>query len=159
MKITVLYFSKGGCTKLMAEHIAKGMRKVPDMQVGVYALDVLDEVFLAESKAVVVGAPTYGGQLAWQLAKWFEEENEVDLSGKLGAAFTTSAHRQDGAQAALQTLVAHMLENGMLLYAGGVSGPDLHLGAMCPKDALEQSKPLFEAFGARIAAKASELFG
>ena len=59
MKISIIYFSKNGHTKEMAEVIANGMKSVQGIEVGIFDLENIDDEFLAESKAVVFGTPTY----------------------------------------------------------------------------------------------------
>jgi Flavodoxins len=69
MKLSIIYFSKSGHTKEMAEIIANGMKSIPEIEVGIFDLDHIDDEFLAESKAVVFGTPTYYANTCWQIKK------------------------------------------------------------------------------------------
>ena len=59
MKLMVLYDSKTGNTKRMAEVIAEGMKRIPDTQVKVCSIADVDETWAAESSCIVLGTPTY----------------------------------------------------------------------------------------------------
>ena len=160
MKISILYFSQTGNTRSMAEVVAEGARAVPGVEVGLFPLDAIDKEFLAASKAVFFGTPTYLASTCWQWKKWFDEPAPCPLGGKLGAVFATANFVQGGADIAIQTLLTHMMVKGMLVYSGGGACglPYIHLGAVALKDHLEESRPLFRIFGERVARKALELF-
>lgn len=160
MKISILYFSKTGHTKEMANVIADGIRKVPNIEVGVFALDSIDDKFLLDSKAVVFGTPTYYANTCWQIKKWFDESNNYNLEGKIGAVFSTAHYAQGGADTAILTIINHLMVKGMLVYSGGsaLGKPFIHLGAVAIDENFEESKSMFSIFGERIALKAKELF-
>lgn len=160
MKISIVYYSKTGKTKTMAEETAKGMQEVPGVEVRLFDLDNIDMDFFNESKAVVFGTPTYYANVCWQIKKWFDEGTKYDLSGKLGAAFATANVQQGGGSVAITTLVQHMMVKGMMVYSGGCANgqPFIHLGAVGLRDTFEQDKAMFNVFGKRIADKTVELF-
>ena len=161
MKISIVYYSKTGKTKTMAEETAKGMRDVAGVEVQLFDLDHIDMDFFNESKAVVFGTPTYYANNCWQIKKWFDEGSAYNLEGKLGAAFATANVQQGGGSVAVTTLIQHMMVKGMLVYSGGTANgqPFIHLGAVGLRDTFEQDKAMFQVFGQRIAAKTVELFG
>lgn len=161
MKLSIVYFSKTGKTSAMADEVARGMNSVDGIEVGIFPLDKIDADFLAESRAVVFGTPTYYANTCWQLKKWFDEDSKpYDLSGKLGAVFATANVQQGGADVAILTVINHLMVKGMLVYSGGSSlgQPFIHLGAVALRDTVDASKPMFYTFGARIATKCIELF-
>ncbi|MBE6072906.1 MAG: flavodoxin family protein [Clostridium butyricum] len=160
MKLAIIYFSKTGKTKEMAEVIAKGMKSEKDMEVGVFDIENIDYDFIKESRAVVFGTPTYYANTCWQIKKWFDESWGCNLEGKIGAVFATADYAQGGASTAMLTIINHLMVKGMLVYSGGsaLGQPYLHLGAVALKENFEESKEIFEIFGERIAKKAKELF-
>ena len=160
MKLSIVYYSKSGRTADMAGTIAKGMRTVPGVELGVFGLEELDEGFLRESRAVVVGTPTYHANPCWQIKKWLDESAKYRLEGKLGAAFATADYAQGGADLAVSTVLTHLMVDGMLVYSSGsaLGQPFIHLGAVALKENFEASRPMFETFGLRIAQKAAQLF-
>ncbi|NFG24070.1 flavodoxin family protein [Clostridium botulinum] len=160
MKISIIYFSKTGKTKEMADVIASSMKLEKNIEVGIFDLDNIDYNFVDESKAVIFGTPTYHANMCWQLKKWFDESSNCNLSGKIGAVFATANYAQGGADTAILTIINHIMVKGMLVYSGGSSlgQPYIHLGAVALKENFEESKNLFEVFGTRIAQKVNELF-
>jgi NAD(P)H dehydrogenase (quinone) len=163
VKISILYYSKTGKTKEMAELMAESMIKTGGVQAKAMAIDAIDKEFLAESKTVVFGTPTYYANCAWQIKKWFDEDsakNGYNLAGKLGAAFATANVPQGGADIANLTMLQHMLVKGMIVYSGGTTHgqPFLHIGAAAWRDTFEKDKELIKTLGERLAAKTKELF-
>ena len=160
MKIAIIYFSKTGRTRAMAEVIAARAGSVSGVEVRLFELDRIDKSYLAECKAVFFGTPTYLASTCWELKKWFDESTMYPLAGKLGAVFATADFAQGGADVAIQSVLGHMLVKGMLVYSGGGAWglPYIHLGAVALKENFEASKPMFRTFGERVAQKAKELF-
>ncbi|WP_252236656.1 flavodoxin family protein [Clostridium sp. CH2] len=160
MKISIIYFSKTGKTKEMANIIASGMKLEKDIEVGLFDIDNINYDFLNESKAVIFGTPTYYANTCWQIKKWFDESSNCNLSGKIGAVFATANYAQGGADTAILTIINHLMVKGMLVYSGGSSlgQPYIHLGAVALKENFEKSRDMFKIFGTRIAQKTNELF-
>lgn len=160
MKLSVIYFSKSGKTKQMAEIVAEGARAVPGMEAGVFSLEDIDYDFLEQSRAVVFGTPTYYANISWQLKRWLDESWKCRLEGKIGSVFTTAEYIQGGADIALLSAISCLLTKGMLVYSGGTAlgQPFTHLGPVATKESFENSKAMFQIFGQRIAQKTTELF-
>lgn len=160
MKLGVIYYSKTGHTKEMAEWIARGMRAIEGIEAEVFDIEEIDVEYINECKGVVVGTPTYTADICWQLKKWLDEPSKCKLSGKLGGAFSTAKYAQGGADIAISTIINHLLVHGMLVYSGGCSygQPFIHLGPVALQENYENSKSLFSVFGERFARKAVETF-
>lgn len=160
MKIAVVYYSRNGHTKEMAEIIKKAMLTEEGIEAEIFDLDNIDYDYIKESKAVVFGTPTYYANTCWQMKKWFDESWGCNLEGKIGAVYGTADYVQGGVANAMLTIINHLIVKGMLVYSGGsaLGQPYLHLGAVATKDRYEESKKEFEIFGKRIAKKVIELF-
>lgn len=162
MKLSILYFSQTGQTKIMADEIARGMNTREGVEVGVFALEAAEPAFVNDSAAVVLGTPTWAAGMAWPVKQWLDEagRNGFKLGGKLGAAFATANFVQGGGDVAIQSILTPMLVHGMLAYSGGAAlgPPFIHLGPLAVKDTFEAAKPLFFIFGQRLADKAMQLF-
>lgn len=160
MKLAIVYFSRTGKTKAYAQAVAAGAEKIAGTEARCFPLEEIDREFLAESNAVVFGAPTYYANTCWQMKRWFDESKEFSLSGKLGGAFVTADYVQGGGDVGLLTLLQHMLVKGMVVYSGGSSQgqPFLHLGPVLVKGREEENRKHCEVFGERMARKAGELF-
>jgi Flavodoxin. len=160
MKLSIIYYSQTGKTQTMAEEVAKGMKSVENIEVGIFPIETVDFDYIKESKAVVFGTPTYYANTCWQIKKWFDESKNCDLGGKIGGAFSTANFPQGGADTAILTIINHLMVKGMLVYSGGsaLGLPYIHLGPVAFRDNFEESKALFQLFGKRIAEKCTELF-
>lgn len=160
MKLSVLYHSKTGSTRAMAEVIADGMRQVPGAEVRTFSIDAVDEPWLRESVCVVAGTPTYYASVSGEMKLFLERLGKYGVAGKLGGAFATADYLHGGAELAMQTILDHMLVCGMLVYSGGGSQgkPVIHLGPMALSGSLEQTEETFRIYGRRMAEKARALF-
>ena len=61
MKIAVLYHSQTGNTKQMAQLVREGCLRVPGVEARCMSIAKVDEAYVFESKAVILGSPTYEG--------------------------------------------------------------------------------------------------
>lgn len=165
MKLAIIYFSKTGQTKEMAEIIARGMGKAGS-EARIFSVDEpIDEEYLQECGGIVFGSPTYMATSAWRINQWLlEDSHNVSLAGKLGGGFATAHYAQGGSDSAILSMLGVLLVKGMLVYSSGSAfgQPFIHHGPVA-LDAVgshyEDSKELFEIFGQRFAEKALELFG
>ncbi len=160
MKVSIIYFSMTENTKAAAELIKEGMEKVAGVEVGIFDLDTLDKAFIEDSKAIVLGAPTYYSETAWQMVK-FLQETDFNFANKLGSSFATANFEQGNSEFVLAELNTYMLTRGMLVYSGGVAcgRPLTHVGANAFGGRIEERADLLKVYGERIATKAYEVFG
>ena len=132
MRILVLYFSKGGNTKKLAEAILKGVESVQGVE-GVlkHTDDVTKEDFVS-SDGVIAGSPVYFGVMAAQLKKIFDEFVGVrkKMEGKVGAAFATSADPSGGKETTMMSIIQVMLIYGMVIVGDPMSATG-HFGTAC----------------------------
>ena len=142
-RILVLYHSETGTTRQMAELVAEGARTVADSDVRLLGVAeaTTDDVVWCDGLAA--GSPTYVGSVSWQLKKFFDElvpDCWPEIEGKIGCAFATEGGLQGGGELTCQTILAIMMNFGMLTfgipdYVG--PGRTLHYGAVCagrPRD-------------------------
>ncbi len=112
----VIYYSRSGNTKAMAQAITDAMNAagLPTRCKTVADTKVAD---LLESDAIVVGSPTYYGRPAGQIAMFFDEtvSKHGKLDGKIGGAFTSSANIGGGNETTVLELVNTMLIHGMIV--------------------------------------------
>lgn len=161
MKISVLYFSKTGCTEEMAADIVKGMRSIEGVEAKAMPFSKIDGDFVKESKCIVIGTPTYYTSMAGEVKSWLDTEaGNYDLNGKLGGAFATANHIQGGGCIAIQNILIHLIFRGMLVYSGGgaCGKPPIHMGPVALFNERQSQKAIFEMYGKRMAAKAQEIF-
>lgn len=162
IRMAVLYHSKSGNTRQMAQAIADGMETVEGVEAKIFSIHRFDPDFVAESCCVVLGTPTYLASMSGEMKAFLDgNARKAGLAGKLGGAFATADYLHGGADLAIQGILSHLMVLGMLVYSGGgaCGKPVIHLGPVALKDGLEEAAPVFRLYGQRMAAKAAELFG
>jgi NAD(P)H dehydrogenase (quinone) len=132
MQILILYFSKGGNTKKLAEAIREGVDQVE----GVNAVlkntaEVTKEDFVA-SDGIIAGSPCYFGVMAAELKKIFDDFVGVrkKMEGKVGAAFSTSGDSTGGKETTIMSIIHVLMIYGMLI-AGDPMSATGHYGIGC----------------------------
>jgi NAD(P)H dehydrogenase (quinone) len=116
LKALVIYYSRSGNTRNMAEHIAEGIKKE-----GVEAVlkDVKDTRAdeLSKYDAIIIGSPTYYGTMAAEIKKLFDDSVDFhgELEGKVGAAFASSANVGGGNETTILDILNAMLIHGMII--------------------------------------------
>jgi len=160
MKIAVVYFSKTGNTKRVAELIAEGANKIDNVEVKCMSIEEADNEFLTEAKTIIFGSPTIAGTFSWQIKQWLDTSSNVKCGGKIGAVFATANYVGGGAEVAELAMIGELLVKGMLVYSSGVAEgqPFIHYGPVCIKDGDEGQKERAMIFGERIAKKTVEVF-
>lgn len=115
-KAIVIYFSKSGNTKAMAQMIAKAMNEAGLPTECKAVSDVsADEIFGYD--AIVLGSPTYYGQMAAQLKQLIDDlvSRHGQLDGKVGAAFTSSGNVAGGNETTIMGIIEALLISGMIV--------------------------------------------
>ena len=116
-KILVIYDSKTGNTEKMAYAIAEGAKKVGGIKVEVKKADETTMENLKEADGIIIGSPTYYGQMSAKIKNLIDRSVEIDgkLEGKVGAAFTSSGGTASGAETTLFSILQAMLIHGMII--------------------------------------------
>ncbi|MBW2492332.1 MAG: NAD(P)H-dependent oxidoreductase [Deltaproteobacteria bacterium] len=132
MQILVLYYSKGGNTKKLAEAIAKGVESVQGVDAVLKHTDDVTKEDFVSSGGVIAGSPVYFGIMAAQLKKVFDEFVGVrkKMEGKVGAAFSTSADPSGGKETTMISIIQVMLIYGMVIVGDPMSATG-HFGTAC----------------------------
>ena len=161
MKISIIYHSETGNTKKMADLVKEGCLSVEEVEARCMSIDDVDEEYIEESGAVILGSPTYEGTCSWQMKKFLDTEH-TGFAGKLAGVFVSQNWPGGGgASFAEMSIIAGLLVHGMLVYSGGITNgmPILHFGAVsrkAPDEDLYRERCL--KLGQNIAQKAKELF-
>jgi len=120
-KMLIVYYSETGNTKKMAEAIARGGRKVEDIEVVLKRVVEATNKDLLEADAIVLGSPSYFRLPAWPVKKFVDESIEIygKLKGKIGGVFS-SAGGEKGAKICIQCLKDMLEEHGIKIIGEGV---------------------------------------
>jgi NAD(P)H dehydrogenase (quinone) len=153
--VLVLYYSRSGNTKKMAEAVADGARQAgAEARLRNVEEASVDE--LAEAGGVILGSPTHFGHSSGPMRLFLDKSIECHgkLAGKVGGAFASSAGIGGGNETTILDLLHALLIHGMIVegsVGGGHYGP-VSIGA--PDDrALRQCR----ALGERVAVLAERL--
>ena len=156
-KIIVIYYSRTGNTKKMAELIAEGVKKE---KVEVLIKDVLDvdPSQLLDYQAIILGSPTYYGTMAYQIKKMLDETVAFHskLEGVVGAAFSSSANIAGGNETTILDILNAMLIHGMILQ-GDPEGD--HYGPVAIGSVDERSSQECLRLGSRVAKLVKKVSG
>ncbi len=127
-KVTIIFFSKTGNIKKMAEAIGAGLKneseKSNHIDVNITDIDKVQTETLVSSNCIIAGAPIHYGKLATPMENFLKESflNSEVHRGKIGSCFTSYGVDIEGSEIAILTMVQIFLEHGMLVPGFG-DGP------------------------------------
>jgi NAD(P)H dehydrogenase (quinone) len=113
-KAIVIYYSRSGNTKQMAQIIAKSMNEA-GLATECKSVDKVRAEDLLGYDAIVVGSPTYYGHMAAEIKQLFDDAVAYhgQLDGKVGAAFSSAANIGGGNETTVMGIIEAMLISGM----------------------------------------------
>lgn len=116
MKAIVIYYSRGGTTKKMAQIIHSELKQC-GIDTDIFSVDTVSAKQLLEYDGIVMGSPTYYGLLAAPLKQLLDESVGLhgSLDGKLGGAFSSSANVAGGNETTVLSIIEAMLIHGMIV--------------------------------------------
>lgn len=143
--IVVLYYSRGGHTRRMANQIARGIeqvdacralvRTVPELgssalnnqaaqsseaaAIGQTPAPLISKDELRDAAGLILGSPTRFGNMAAPLKAFLDSTSDLWLAGtmndKPAAVFTSSSSYHGGQESTLLTMMLPLLHHGMLM--------------------------------------------
>jgi NAD(P)H dehydrogenase (quinone) len=137
-EILVLYYSRSGHVKTMAEQIARGIEKVEDCSARLRTVpsvsantekteeEIPDTGHLYATKddlricdGLILGSPTRFGNMAAPLKYFIDSTSDTWLSGSLtgkpAAVFTSTGSLHGGQESTLLSMMLPLMHHGMLL--------------------------------------------
>ena len=131
MQVLVLYYSKSGNTKKLAEIVAGGVESTGVKAVLKNTDEVTKDDFL-NSSGVVAGSPVYFGVMAADLKRIFDEfvGTRKKMENKVGAAFATGGHHSGGKETTIFSILQCMMIYGMIVVGDPMSATG-HYGVAC----------------------------
>ena len=158
MQVLVLYYSKGGNTRKLAESIAEGVASVDGVQAVVRNTKEVTKDDFVNAAGIIAGSPVYFGIMAADLKRVFDDFVGVrkKMENKVGAAFATSGDPTGGKETTLMSIIQCMLIYGMIVVGDPMDATG-HYGTACvgPPDVsmAENGRKL----GKRVAALCQQL--
>ncbi len=158
MKVLILYFSKGGNTKKLAQAVLEGVDSVEGVQ-GILksTREVTKEDFI-EANGVIAGSPVYFGTMAAQLKAVFDDfvSTRRKMDGKVGAAFATSGDPTGGKETTMMSIIQAFLIYGMVISGDPLSATG-HYGVACMGAPDDKTRENAQKLGERVAQLALKL--
>ena len=154
-KILVVYYSRSGNTKIMAEMVAQGAKN-EGAAVDLEEVGRVKPEDLLGYDGIIIGSPTYYGTPAWEVKKLLDESVKFHgkLEGKVGGAFSSAANIGGGNETTILSILEAMLIHGMVIQ-GAYSGD--HYGPVAINEPDARVKKQCLALGRRIAKLAEKL--
>ena len=158
MQILILYFSKGGNTRKLAEAIAKGVQEVEGVRLVLKKTDDVTKEDFVASDGVIAGSPVYFGLMAADLKRVFDEFVGVrkKMEGKVGAAFATSGDPSGGKETTMISIIQALLIYGMVVVGDPISATG-HYGTSCVGAPDSKSEQNGMKLGRRVAELAKKI--
>ena len=147
-EILVLYYSKHGATRQMAQLIARGVEQVSGMQARLRTVPDVSAVCEATAPSipdegapyatlqdldqcigVAVGSPTRFGNMAAAMKHFWDGTSPLwmkhALAGKPAALFTSSSSMHGGQESTLLSMMLPLLHHGMIIVGLPYAEPEL----------------------------------
>ena len=160
MQVLVMYYSRSGNTKKLAEEIAKGVQEVEDVKCMLKPISEVTKDDFVNSDGIIAGSPVYFGTMAAELKEVFDKFVGIrkHMEDKIGAAFATSADPSGGKETTIVSIIQAMLIYGMMVVGDPLDATG-HYGVSCV-GAPDQETALNAAkLGKRVALLVKKLKG
>ncbi|MGO8990019.1 MAG: flavodoxin family protein [bacterium] len=152
MQILILYHSKGGNTRKVAERIAEGVEAVSGAKALLKSTQEVNKDDFVDSAGIIAGSPVYFGAMAWDLKRVFDEYVVVrrKMENKVGAAFATSGDPSGGKETTMMSIVQCLLIYGMIVVGDPMEATG-HYGVACVGAPDEKTSENARKLGRRVA--------
>jgi NAD(P)H dehydrogenase (quinone) len=160
VNILILYYSRDGATKAMAQQIARGIESINDAEALLRTVSNISSVCeqtedeiprsgslyvtlddLKNCDGLALGSPTHFGNMAAPLKYFIDSTTEAWFSGSLSdkpaAVFTSTGSMHGGQESTLLSMMLPLLHHGMIL-----------LGIPSSEDALRETQSGGTPYGA-----------
>ncbi|MCX6225547.1 MAG: NAD(P)H-dependent oxidoreductase [Bacteroidia bacterium] len=159
IKVLVVYYSTTGNTEKMANAVVEGAMKIPGVEAAAKTTDQVIESDLKTADAIVLGSPTYYGNMAGPMKSFIDEwwlKYHITLVDKVGGAFATGGSATGGKEQVIHSLITSLLNAGMII-TGPIEGPFGLAGATALDPVNEAGLKEAMALGERVASVALKL--
>lgn len=153
MYVLVLYYTKSGNTRKLAEQVAEGVRSVSGVEAVMKSTQEVTKEDFVGAAGIIAGSPVYFGVMAADLKRVFDEFIGVrkQMENKVGAAFATSAFWAGGNETTIMSIIQCLLIYGMIVVGDPMSATG-HYGAASVTAPDEKASDVARKLGARVAA-------
>ena len=130
MKVFVVYDTKWGNTKLVAETIVEGMKEVKGIEAAISDVKGVNLENVAEADAILIGSPNHWGGPVRGVKKLIDKLGKLDLKAKWAAVFDTylggdfeKAVKKMEKRIGEKVLRLKLIVPGLSIKVGGMKGP------------------------------------
>lgn len=129
VKVFVVYDTKYGNTKLVAEKIVEGMREVEGIETAIADVKEVNFEEVASSDAVLIGSPNHVGKPARDIDAFIDKLGKLDLKTKWVAVFDTHMVADERAHAKMEERIGEkvpslrLITPGLGIKVSGMNGP------------------------------------
>ncbi len=148
----IVYESRYGNTKRVAETIAKGMQRIEGIEVALSEVKGVDPSAISRSDAIVIGSPNHMGGPTRGIKKFIDKLGSLSLEGKQFAVFDTygggdfeKATKKIEQRVREKAPATKMMASGLSIKVEGMKGP-----------IAEGELPKCEEFGAKLASELTD---
>jgi len=89
VKVLVVYDTKHGNTRLVAENILDGLKEVEGITASINDVENVDVENLPHFDAILIGSPNHFGGPARSIRAFIDKLGKLDMAGKQAAVFDT----------------------------------------------------------------------
>ena len=93
LKFIIVYESKYGNTKLVAENIMEGIKEANDIDTSLYDVSNIGMDAVINSDAILIGSPNNWGRATGNIRKFIDKLGEINLNSKPATVFDTYISR------------------------------------------------------------------
>lgn len=132
MQVLVMYYTRSGNTKKLAEHVAKGVQEVNGVDCLVKSVSEVTKDDFVKSDGIIAGSPVYFGTMAYPMKEVFDKFVGIrgEMEDKIGAAFATSGDPSGGKETTIISIFQAMLIYGMIIVGDPLDATG-HYGVAC----------------------------
>ena len=132
MQVLIMYYTRTGNTKKLAEEIAKGIASVEGIECAVKPVEQVTKDDFTASDGIIAGSPVYFGAMAAEMKNIFDKFVGVrkGMGDKVGAAFATSGDNSGGKETTMLSIIQAMLIYGMIIVGDPLDATG-HYGVAC----------------------------
>jgi len=131
VKVFVVYDTKYGNTKLVAEKIVEGMREVEGIETAISDVEEVDLEKVADYDAILIGSPNHVGGPVRGIKKFIDKLGKLDLKARWVAVFDTQlgGNQFEKAVKKMEKRINEkiprlkLIAPGLSIKVGGMSGP------------------------------------
>jgi len=152
MQVLIMYYSRTGNTKKLAEEITRGVAETKDVKCVLKAAAEVTKEDLLSSDGIIAGSPVYFGTMAAELKNVFDKFVGIRtrMGDKIGAAFATSGDGSGGKETTMMSIIQAMLIYGMIIVGDPLDATG-HYGVSCNGSPDKQTADNAAKLGKRVA--------